>query len=440
MKILKNINLKYLILVIFTTIIMLINFPYKISHYGKDNFDWWSNEIMLADMMYVEDFGYDSLFQKVITPNSDIGYEPENRINLVYNYYTSNAKFEKRSYETYYSNLTIQRYFYNIINFLTGNNHKITIRILYIVNTLLFACCLCTIIIYINKLTNRRVATATYLILIFLTPSLIMYSKNLYWCAWSLFIPFLTSCYVIQKGYYKKNIKKANLLLFTSCFIKQLLYFEYISTIFISCMIPIIYYILSKEKVDKKNIKKLTISAICIMLSFVAISIIKFLLLCIEFKSFSEAYSTFVLPIINRILGNKTDLVYGLSAKEPLINVLKMMLDKPFIVYGNYKYICEKYVIIISLILTIINIIKAKNKKKQKKELINGIILVISLIGSFSWFVLAKPHTFIHNVQCEILWFIPYNILAITYILKSIDNFLCKIYGNDGKNKSNYDY
>lgn len=51
----------------------------------------------------------------------------------------------------------------------------------------------------------------------------------------------------------------------------------------------------------------------------------------------------------------------------------------------------------------------------------------LSILAPFSWFVLAAPHTTVHNQYATINFFIPFGILIIILVEKTICNIWSRI-------------
>lgn len=53
----------------------------------------------------------------------------------------------------------------------------------------------------------------------------------------------------------------------------------------------------------------------------------------------------------------------------------------------------------------------------------------ISVLAPFSWFVMAAPHTTVHNSHCSINWLIPYGMLFLILMIKTIEKIVRKMIG-----------
>lgn len=398
------------------------------------NFDLWSNGIMIADMNYRENYGGDSYFQKIIVPGMVM--EDGQKINStddIYNKFIDGESFGKNDYVSYCSSITIHRYIYSFINKILPLSPKTTINFIYIVNALLLSISLAIIINWLSKYTNYIVGYVLVIMLTLFAPTISMYGVNLYWASWNLFLPICGSIMLLESKYFKKD-KKTYILMFiisfTTCLIKQLFYFEFVSTVMIAMMIPYILKCLDEKYNIRETIKVFiypTIGAIC---SFIVVSLIKFTMLIGEYKSIDVAKSVFMDAISRRMTGgeNSMDPTIVEGVQSSYIEVFKIMSKYSAFALKNVFSITYIGIIALFVIMFIfafimyrrtnINVIKA-NKIKSL-----GITTSISLLAPISWFILAKPHTYVHNLHCTITWFIPFVILVMAFTVYVITDFI----------------
>lgn len=422
-----------LVSIVILTICLLINPASKLSEQGISNFDWWSNDIMIADLIYNENFENDSLFQKVITPPMLVDDEEDfgKAENIIKNKFFNNETFSKELFGVYTSNITAHRFIYRALNKIPNLSNEQVISIIETSNCLLMAIMIAIILYWIKNITNITTAYILLFILGFIAPSLTMIGKNLYWVAWSLFLPMVSSILIINSKKLK-FIKKRNIILFfvalITCLIKQLFYFEFITTVMISMMIPIIYYIIS-EKLDLKEAFKIFIwMTMGALISFVIANLIKLMMLSIDLGTLKDAINVVVENLNKRILGNENSLDKSIaySATVSLKNVLLIMGLKTSISIKGVVTLTQLNTIGIMLAITILESVRFL---LRNRNIFNVNLLVcswISLLAPLSWFILAKPHTYIHNIHCSMIWFIPFNILAYAFIIQ----YLIEGFGN----------
>lgn len=277
-----------------------------------ENFDSWSNGIMIADMNYRENYGEDSYFQKIIVPGMVM--QDGQKINSgddIYNKFVEGDSFGKDDYVSYCSSITIHRHLYSFINKILPLSYEYKINFMYMLNALLLAISLTIIVNWLSKYTNYIVGYMLIIILTLFSPTISMYGINLYWASWNLFLPICGSIILLESRYFKKEKKPYVLMFFISfitCLIKQLFYFEFVSTVMIAMMVPYILKCLD----ERYNIKEIinvcvypTVASIC---SFIFVSLIKFIMLIAEYKSIDAAKSVFMDAISRRMTGGENSM------------------------------------------------------------------------------------------------------------------------------------
>ena len=386
-------------------------------------FDDFSEGIMISDMLYGDHYNYNSNFLMAINGELTFSDDSKGTLEEIEQHYKGGTTYNQDDYSIYNSNLTFHRYFYRLINKIISTKS----RVLYLlkgINAFLMAIMLTVIVYWIYKNNGKASAIILYTILVFFSPSLCMYGTNLYWVGWSLFLPMVSSICTVEFIKLKKTVNYPNMyfIAFSATLLKQLFYFEFISTIMVSLMIPYIYYVLT-EKVDiKKSIKIFLVPALGAISSFIAASFIKLLLLTKEYNSFSRALNAYWEPIIKRLIGdtNSSNMLVRSSTEIGQLDVLRIMGQYPAISINKLGTISEVCVCLIFIFTILLLFIFRRDKRYLKEMIPLGICTVISLAGPFSWFILAKPHTMVHSYICTILWFIPFNILAFTFIGKIV--------------------
>lgn len=419
----------YLYIIIFVIIFtgLCINLPAKISYEGVANFDWWSNDIMISDMMYYENYGSDGYFLNSVTPDDISPNNPLEAEGVQPEMFKDGEFFEKNVYHQYTSNIVIQRFFYRWIDTLLYNSHDTLLKVLYLINCALAALMVTGIFYWISDFASPIVMILCTLILSFACPYFAMYGKNLYWCMYNLFLPTFAMCIVLRKGkLFEGNNNKKNIVLFlsafVSCFIKMMMYFEFVTTVMISMTIPIFYYCFLYRYKLQQIIKTIIWPFIGAMTSFVLVFGLKIGLLVMQFGSQETIY------LINdnlgkRILGN---IDAGMQSYGPY-KVSLLMMQKEFMAIKGLFSISFRTTIMIAVAIFIYVVYNRTNDKISLKYRALVYTTALSILAPFSWFVLAAPHTTVHNQYATINFFIPFGILIIILVEKTICNIWSRI-------------
>lgn len=431
----KKINILVCLIFSFFFICLMKNFTVQTADYGDKNFDPWSENIMIADLNYYKYFNKNSSFLKAICPGYIVndGYVIRDA-NEIYFTHIKNEHYKEEDYKEYTSNLVLHRYFYHFVSDIITNNETL-ISVLHAINAALLALVFTILILWIKKYTNWAVAISSGIIWMLFCPNLVMYGKNLYWAAWSLFIPMIGSIWEVGRIEKRKKINLLEIIVVAclTCFIKQLFYFEFLPTTMIAMVIPYCFYFLLSERTQlseknqnydiKEIIKILVFLVIGAVSSFCLASAIKVYLLIGESNSLKDAILQYVGPIVYRLIGDtsSTDITVLESTQSTFRDVFSLMLEKPFISIKKFLFLSQGGAICIYFLLFMIRIVN------RKKETIIGIkkrrydawifILMLGLLAPCSWFILAKPHTYVHNWHCSFIWYLPFSLLLLVFFV-----------------------
>ena len=211
---------------------------------------------------------------------------------------------------------------------------------------------------------------------------------------------------------------------YLGCLIKFLCYYEFTSTVMVCMMIPYILFLLSNTEWKLKtfiiNCMFPTLGAIG---AFLTSLIIKFLAIYRVFGNKKDAWNIFIDPIRNRITGNTIRQELSDSINAPTLGVIKDYINRVAFSIGGLDFFYRD-LIILFILFSFIGYYIVKNSEENKKKVMGLIsILWISIIAPFSWFILAKPHAFIHKNQCSVLWYLPFVILGwilVFYVAKLV--------------------
>lgn len=401
------------------------NFTMGNSKYADNYFDMFSSSIMIADLNFRNNFSVDSPFMKVINP----GDKPEE----VFQKYIKNESYSYPEYLKYVNNITAHRYIYAYLDEVLTLSNQNKLQLFFFLNAVFFALFVSIFLIWLKDITDYVSAYITLFLISFCAPNFVMYGKNLYWAAGSMFLPIVTSIIVTKSDYLHKERKILfipMLISFFSCLLKQLFYFEFITSIVISMMIPYIHFCILHKINFRKSLKIYLYPLIGSIASFFAASLIKMIMLYMDGNSIYQAVKVYFFPIIVRVIGDEG------SPREPIVKAatapfsetIKVMLNKPAFDYNNLFSISEIGIVILTLILTCaIVFLYYKKRTIINRKIYAGIICVwISILAPFSWFILAKPHVVIHHYQSSFLWFLPFTIIAVALSIHVI-LYLCKI-------------
>lgn len=331
------------------------------------------------------------------------------------------------NFSEYRSQIGLQGIFYTLISNFVHN--KYLIEILRWLNSFLLAATLFAIC-YIIKIKYNFLMALIWGGVFLLSPYIINFSHNLYWVEFTWFIPILLGLISSTDSI---NFKYKNLFvsigIFISIFIKCLCGYEYLSTI----MIIMIMFLLSDLITNvfngniseiKRKLKLLFIISLCSLCGFAsAFSLHGY------YRGngniLTGIHDIYQKDILRRtIVGTNNNFI---SSDTRIMKSIQVPTTKVVIKY--FKPYSEKQNLIVkltgklfwplSVVALIIMIFRLYYRKYNPIENIQIMSLfLISLIGTLSWIILAKSHSYIHTHINYVLWFLGY-VQMMIYILVS---------------------
>jgi len=325
------------------------------------------------------------------------------------------------------------------VNISNENLYNLYVTIL----SLLLGIILTTIIYWIYTEFNVISALLTFIVCLF-SPYLNAFGNNLYWVEFTWFLP-MTSMILLLSYFDRNNIKYNNLMVglvtFITVLIKVLNGNEYITTIGISLIVPLVYYAIKNVwKFKEFFVRALNVTICAIISFFTGIG-----LWLIQLKSYygvNEAIRIAKETIIKRI-GTKGealasvmvdsangDLLEALSESmtSNVFEVIKTYLKSPIFPFMNSKTLIYIFAVffVISLMLSLIIIKKKIKLENYRKILAINVATAFSILAPLSWYVLAKGHSYIHIHMNHVLWILPFALLVPVAIIQTIICF-CKV-------------
>ncbi|HHX70416.1 MAG TPA: hypothetical protein GX708_20475 [Gallicola sp.] len=408
---------------IILTLLLYFNISLVTSDDGQETFDTYSEGIIISNLLFDNSYANETSFLRMMNPDMIFSDGHTGMYSDIVNDYISNTPPLKDEFGIYHSNLVFHRYIYSAIDAIFGHT-KLSLKLMHFFNAFLFGLVLMYMIIWIKKITDSITGYILLVIISLFTPYLSMYATNLYWSAWSLFLPIVGSIFVLN---IKEHRTKRSMFFisfiaaFITCTIKEVFYFEFVSTVMIAMMIPYIFYTVDKKWELKSTIKLCIFPIIGAILSFVVVSLIKLILLAKDFGSFKEATNMYLGPIVTRLLGDPTNNnpLISNSATESLLKVIQNMLAIPafsvrFI--GSLSHL--KLIFVFIFLVVLVKLLESKSSIIFNRSIRNlAIIVCLSFFAPLSWFVLAKPHVAVHTIICSIVLYLPFTLLLIAFIV-----------------------
>ncbi len=378
-------------------------------------FDVFSDDVMISNMIYDANPENSSpeniLVQQALEGGGvikDIYSTGQGQENLTFINYTSQVGFHG----------VIQSFFASVLPLPAS----VTLELFWLFNCFLLSVVLLVVFLQLDKLLN----TNYWLILCLLTAlffsDVMKYGSNLYWNGWAMFLPFAVSLIFVNSKLIrsKYSLIATFIATFVPLFLKLLFSYEFVSTIMISQMIPIIYYILSEKLPVKKSVATFIIGSAGAVSAFVATLAVQLVQSFIAYKSADNFFIRLNEILLMRVFGDATSTVeiVAESAKvNPLSVILRFLtIEMSAVLIASVLFIHVAAVFVITFIYAIIN----PATRADHKLTSFGVATAISFLAPISWYVLAAPHAFIHVEQCATLWFIPTVYMVVVYTISCI--------------------
>ena len=413
---------------LFAFIVLYLSFSYNFLGISGD-FNSFEN--------YSEQLVIDGLSISSETENYSLGryLDPDKKKRL---YIKSVHDFENSvvindTFEKYISQYGLQGEFFYF--FVKEFNIR-SIKTLKNINSFLFSVTLLIIFNWIFINIDRNSAFI-FLASIILSPWVIDFSNNLYWVPFTWLLPFIWTL----KFSLKANESATYLIMFyialtSSFYIKFMSGFEYITTIGMLSVSPILYFYYVKKLSTKQALKLFTIIVFSFSTAF-ALSI----------NSYINKYGE---ESLSQIVNKRVDTgaiktiadceqyeiqhceIYVKSLNSnPLLVIGKYFIFEGFSPYTKYSDdVLESSSIIkrgllkaVNLTFILIVFICFFIAFKNKRELV---MLFFCMLCPLSWYVLAKGHSYIHPHLNYILWYMPFIPVSLIYMYKKLPSIINK--------------
>ena len=357
----------------------------------------------------------------------------EGFINFQYEAFLNN-KFPDSGFRPYRQSFGLQGYFYasidSVLRFVGLESGATRLYLNKLVTSSLFAALL-VLFVYFIKHNFGYLSAITFVFLVATSQWVVVHSNNLYWMFFLVILPFIIVTTFLQLNIQDKKtllIRRINLLyisVFFAVLIKSLSGYEYISTVLIATVTPLIFFAIR----DTWDAKAFLVRFLSVGLSGVA-GFFTAILMHLKpltnvqgslTKGFEHLWGT----IAKRTHGdpNMVAEVYRTSLESNIINViLKYFNGRAFnldslIGFGGYITFWELIItfFIMSTVITFLTFSLNGYKKYKKLNLAAAATLWFSFLAPLSWYILAKGHSYLHQHINHVLWYVPFLLIGFAY-------------------------
>jgi len=267
-----------------------------------------------------------------------------------------------------------------------------------------------------------------------LTPWITYLGRDLWFCIWTNFLPFLTALFLLKRHSERQNLADWKILLFVNLAILANFVingYEWVSTTVVMATIPFFYYWQKERWSLKKLFRHLAWLTGGVTVSLLAtFSILAYQISLIRGK-FSDGIDWIIFSFQKRAHGGADSLpeVYEKQVSHPLYEVFLKYFSAPafkfpgFIARHTPWYLDGiLFIELIFLFLLATWLIFYRNKLLRLSSLhiktIQALAVStwISVLAPFSWFVIFKGHAWSHDHIDYITWFMPFCLFGIALV------------------------
>ncbi|MFB5674648.1 hypothetical protein ACE3NQ_26140 [Paenibacillus terreus] len=377
----------------------------------------------------------DNMFLGGWTRANNAESSPEDQYNIFL------GKTEKGDYSEYESQIGLQGFFFSLIEKLLPVGNDYMLMYLKGINVLILSVLLTGLVIWCFNEFNL-ITSWVLLIGIICSQWLIIFGRNLYWVAWSMYLPFFICLFILflEEKKQKRYKRTLNLLIFLAVFIKCGSGYEYISSVFITAIVPLIYYAYKSKWAPKVFVLRVISVSLSSLIGFLSALFIHIYLLYLKYSSLSDALSVIKLIILKRTYGdaNEVPAVFRESLNANVFEVVSTYLNGFAFDLNNFfgthldlLKVSFKDMIWFFLVITSLVFVSEKISTKiqlHRRKLIGlTLSLWFSLLAPLSWFIMAKGHSYIHTHINYFLWQLPFTLVGfaltgsiISYLLSDL--------------------
>lgn len=348
---------------------------------------------------------------------NEIGYPSEFR--------TEDGGGEKKNdFAPYYSSFGLQGIVFSVL----FNKFGITkVKYFYMLNILILS----FVLTIICEIICRKIDTLlgmTFYIIFILSPWITAFSSNLFWLEFTWFLPALFMLLYLndRKRYYVYLP-----LMFISVFIKCLCGYEFISSILVFMFAFWIYDAIRDGRI--RHIKTLIEGfSICVgsIISF-ACAFILHANIRGNGKIIDGIVNIWNADVLRRTIGGNPvffDPVYKDSLVATPFQTVSKYFNWHTSVITGVDGQSFALIIFIFIIILVWGIYKKYSINKN-----DFILIFIFFMGSISWFVLAKSHSFIHTHINFVLWYFGFIQMLFYFIIKAFCNWIHRFAKGDNE-------
>lgn len=354
-------------------------------------------------------------------------------VDLQYQVYHENET-PNVAYAAYRQSAGFQGYFYYLIDLALSyakidKNKRLAVN-KFITSALLAL--LLTVFLYVIAIEIGCFSATVTLLLLAMSQWLVVFSHNLYWMFFLIIAPAVYAAYFLHiNNIYKTPINFLYIGSFALVFIKSLAGYEYITTILIASVAPLIFFAVKYQWPAQLFLFRFFAAGLAGLSAFFSAILLHLIQLSIYFGSFDSGCKHLFYTVAKRTHGQPemVDEEYRRSLESGLLEVIlkywSVKSDNGYAfnlssIFGVGGWLSFKVVVSCTFVLMLYGLFVTffRSASEQQKRMQWAIVttFIFSLFAPLSWYVLAKGHSYVHTQMNHVLWYVTPLIWGFSYI------------------------
>ncbi len=417
---------RWLRVAVFAALFVLLFLSARFGLTSKTNYtmDTFSNELVISDMLHdklypgAEKGNWMQFVGALHTESCPDGYVTE--------VFESNGSLPEDAFVEYCSQLGLHSKVYSLLAQALPISPRRLIQLLYSLNALLYAAALTGVLWWLSRAASLPAAVAVGLQCALLSPSLQGYGMNLYWAGWSLFLPMAAMALLTQSKAFvgKRSRLWCFAVAFGACLLKLYVYNEFVSTVMVAMMIPWCYARFASRAPLRQMLAEVWFPVLGALAAFAIACGMRVVHIHGVTGDWAEAWQVFMERISVRVGGAVTEITTGsalTAAQASVWQTVWLMLTNPLLWLGGVPITALGLSLAFSAFAAA-GLATLRHLPKEAASRLRALLgaAALSVLAPLSWFVLAKPHTYVHSTQCSALWYLPYLLMTTAFAVELI--------------------
>lgn len=347
-----------------------------------------------------------------------------------------NDSYVLNKFETYTSQVGLQGVVFGIVNEMLSSagmsSAPLRFEVLQILTSFSLAVVLSLLLLIFSRRFGFLSVTVALFFLVF-SQWLVVMARNLYWVPFTMFLPLLFTTYAFNKPG-RINAKIVFIILTILFFLRSSCGYEYISTVTVASLCPLILYAIQdswKRTYFLKNAFLILFSSVSGFL--IANTLHVFLIAKLKNESVYISFVERIYHAKTRLYTSEDTFSSGSwleATKATTSEVIAKYFHGNAFDFSNFLGFSSFYTIDFGQLvlifccfsfLSLISVKYSKNIDSNRRNVLSlTAVTWFSFLAPLSWFILAKVHSYVHTHINFFIWNVPFvifGVLLIGYIL-----------------------